>query len=87
MLYIPSSGTATSFGTEVELRRLTDGRIALLAYTALDRLADHCGPYQPWVLIPTDRLDEIERDQNFDVILLDAEIPKEFRRPEGLVSE
>ncbi|WP_424922760.1 SAV_915 family protein [Aeromicrobium chenweiae] len=32
---------------------LRDGRTALLAYTALDRLVDCCGDRQPWVLIET----------------------------------
>ncbi|MBB6335554.1 SAV_915 family protein [Schaalia hyovaginalis] len=81
VLYVPTTGQRSDFGSEVELRRLADGRTALLAYTALDRLADCCGPYQPWALIPTERLDEIGREEPFDIILVDTSIPEEARRP------
>ena len=67
----------------VEFRRTNDGRTALLAYTALDRLVDCCGPYQPWILMPTAKLDEIDRYQRYDLILLDMDVPVEFRRQAG----
>ena len=37
-LYLPSTGVPNARGPEIELRRLKDGRMALLAYTAVDRL-------------------------------------------------
>jgi hypothetical protein len=62
-------------------RRTTeDGRVALLVYSALDRLLDCCGVHQPWVVVPTEKLDEIDRYAPYDVILLDTEIPAELRR-------
>ena len=67
----------------VEFRRTADGRTALLAYTALDRLVDCCGPYQPWILMPTAKLDEIDRYLRYDLILLDLDVPAEFRRRGG----
>ncbi|WP_324195087.1 SAV_915 family protein [Nocardia farcinica] len=35
------------------LRRTRDGRIACLAYSALDRLLNCCGNNQPWMWTPT----------------------------------
>ena len=53
VVYLPCR-TPGEWGAEVEMRRTKDGRVALLAYTALDRLADCMGPHQPWILCHTD---------------------------------
>lgn len=79
MMYLPTSGVPADgdqAGFAVELRETQDGRRALLAYTALDRLARCCGPDQPWVLYPTDKLGHLGID--YDVIYLDLEIPAEL---------
>ncbi len=80
VLYLPSTGQTTNWGTDVEMRQTKDGRVALLAYTALDRLAQCMGPHQPWVLCRTDRLHELEATQPYDVIYLDMEMPRELWR-------
>lgn len=80
VLYLPVTGRGEGRFAEVELRRTNDGRTALLAYTALDRLHTCCGPHQPWALMPTDRLGEIEQTQPYDVIYLDMAVPEELRR-------
>lgn len=84
VLYVPCAGHGSA-GQEagVELRRLDDGRVALLAYTALDRLVQGCGPFQPWVMIETEALGEIDRSQPYDVIVLDAVIPEQLRWTAG----
>lgn len=83
-LYLPVSSAEGGEFHEVELRAMNDGRLALLAYTALDRLADAQGPHQPWMLYPTDRLEDLEQSQPYDVILLDLEIPEAlWRRADG----
>ncbi|SDM88883.1 SAV_915 family protein [Actinomyces ruminicola] len=79
-LYLPSTGAPNKFGAEIELRRTNDGRMALLAYTALDRLADCMGPHQPWVLYPTERLGDLEAVEPYDVIYLDLAVPQELWR-------
>jgi len=79
-LYLPSTGAPNKFGAEIELRRTNDGRMALLAYTALDRLADCMGPHQPWVLYPTERLGDLEAVEHYDVIYLDLPVPQELWR-------
>src|SRR5690606_10922470 len=39
----------------VELRRLEDGRLAVLAYSSLDSLVASCGDLQPWASLPADK--------------------------------
>jgi hypothetical protein len=67
----------------IDFRRTRDGRTALLAYTALDRLIDGCGSAQPWVVLPTSKLDEIKEHSPYDMILLDVRIPADQRRMAG----
>lgn len=68
-----------------ELRKLPDGRTALLAYTALDRLVDGCGEHQPWVLVPAADVAAQQSSLGYDVALLDAQLPAELRHgPEAL---
>jgi len=80
VLYLPSTGAPNTYGAEIELRKTNDGRMALLAYTALDRLADCMGPHQPWVLYPTERLGDLETVEHYDVIYLDLPVPQELWR-------
>lgn len=82
MLYLPTNGRGGERFAEIEMRRMHDGRVALLAYTAMDRLMNCCGPAQPWVVMETARLGELGQDQPYDVIFLDMELPDEVRRPE-----
>ncbi|RSN61521.1 hypothetical protein DMH01_15295 [Amycolatopsis sp. WAC 04182] len=58
---------------------MRDGRVALLAYTALDRLAAYCGATQPCVAVITAQLDELDRVTPFDVVLLDLPVPHHAR--------
>lgn len=82
MLYLPTTGRGDGRFAEIEMRRMNDGRTALLAYTAMDRLLDSCGATQPWVLMETAKLGELEQTQPYDVIFLDMELPEEVRRPD-----
>lgn len=61
------------------LRRTRDGRLALIVYTALDRLHRCCGDAQPWVLVRTDGLPELRRHDPFDLLLADVVIPATHR--------
>ena len=76
-LYLPSTGVPNARGTEIELRRLRDGRRALLAYTAVARLVNCMGPNQPWALFLTENLDELAEAQPFDVVV-DQQLPREM---------
>ncbi len=54
MLYVPVADYGPdSAELTIDFRRMVDGRTALIAFTALDRLIDGCGSAQPWVLVPT----------------------------------
>lgn len=64
----------------VDLRRTRDGRMALLVYSALDRLVDCCGAQQPWTLVAATDLERIRVATGFELVLLDVEIPEEHRQ-------
>ncbi|GIG36453.1 hypothetical protein Cpa01nite_18340 [Cellulomonas pakistanensis] len=72
-------------GDSVEVRTLKDGRRALLAYSALDRLAEHCGPAQRWILVETAQLGLVKQRQPFDVVITDMHVPEQYRR-EGRIA-
>lgn len=81
VVYVPCS--PVSPGDEdlsVDLRQTRDGQLALLVYSALDRLVTCCGEQQPWVVLPAADLEKIREKTNFELILLDIEIPEELRR-------
>ena len=70
VLYLPMREMPDD-GYVAEVRTLPDGRRALIAYTALDRLAEHCGAAQTWALVQTDGLGVIKDQQPFDVVSFD----------------
>lgn len=81
VVYVPCSPVAMDDETlSVDLRPTRDGRLALLVYSALDRLVNCCGDEQPWVVMPTANLEKVRVRTNFELILLDVVIPDEFRR-------
>lgn len=80
MLYLPVHGYADNDqDLTIDFRRLPDGRLALFAYTALDRLIAGCGTGQQWILLPTAKLDEIGERTPYDVILLDVRVQPDLR--------
>lgn len=82
VLYVPARHTGTA-QVHLELSALTDGRVAALAYTSLDRLVDACGDAQPWALLPVDLLSELQAAGAFAVIALDPEVPAGLRKETG----
>ena len=64
----------------VDLRETRDGRMALLVYSALDRLVDKAGPSQPWTVMLTRDLEDVRLRTGFDLVFLDMDVPTEFRR-------
>lgn len=84
VVYVPAQLPAPGEAEVVlELRRLQDGRVALLAFSAMDRLVASCGEAQPWALVQTSRLDDLrEQGGGWDVVLLDPFLPEDLRHPE-----
>lgn len=74
VLYLPAREHPEG-GAYPEIRKLRDGRSALLAYTALDRLADACGSEQAWILVHTSELGDIRARQPYDVVAFDPQLP------------
>jgi hypothetical protein len=75
VLYVPCEEGSTADDARLTLRATQDGRRALLAYTALDRLVRCCGEAQPWALVPAAELDAA----TFDVVYLDLPVPEDLR--------
>ena len=87
VVYLPVDVDGEGNVTDFRMIRLGDGRIALLAYTALDRFVDAWGEEQPWLLFETRKIDEIHRAKPFDLKLLDVTVPDELRpAPRGVTS-
>lgn len=63
-----------------QLRRTTDGRLALLTYTSLAALLAGCGRDQPWVLVPVDWFDRCQAECRFDLVAVNVAVPVEDRR-------
>ena len=82
-LYLPTSRPVAAAdgdpAANIELRRTPDGRTALVAYTALDRLVDCCGEHQPWALVNTEHLPKVHAAHPYDVIVLDSPVPAPLR--------
>ncbi|WP_308208090.1 SAV_915 family protein [Mycolicibacterium neworleansense] len=64
----------------IDMRETRDGRTALLAYSALDRLHECCGEDQAWIVVPTAILSQLQKLHPFQLLMLDIEIPIEQRR-------
>lgn len=79
VIYLPVRDDA-SLEKIAAMRKLNDGRMALLAFSALDRLVDACGPNQEWVVVNLGEVDEIKKQTPFDVMVLDPEVPASARQ-------
>lgn len=85
-LFLPTAKKPKNFGSaEIELRKTADGKMALVAFSSVQRLVECCGPHQPWALIKSEHLGNVYRAQPYDMILLDSDLPKELWHREALV--
>ena len=81
MLYVPLSDEAAApADAKLEYRLTKDGRKALLAYSALDRLQRGMGTEQPWAVVPTAQLENFREVDQFDTVVLDIVMPVRLRR-------
>lgn len=84
VVYVPSQRLRRG-DTEatLELRNTEDGRVAMLAFSSLERLVAGCGEAQPWVAVPADRVENLQELSGADVTLWDVAVPAEVRHPTG----
>ncbi|GAB3271948.1 hypothetical protein GCM10027456_60050 [Kineosporia babensis] len=80
IIYVPCGPARNDNELEVDLRLMSDGRLALPVYSAMDRLVAKCGPGQPWRVFFSTDLERIRLATGFDMIVLDVDIPEELRR-------
>lgn len=84
MVYLPAQRVAKGDDeAQLELRHLVDGRLAAVAYSTRQRLVHCCGESQPWVLLPTQVLEEYRERLGIEAVVLDAELPPEPRHDQG----
>ncbi|GAB3604699.1 hypothetical protein GCM10027413_01080 [Conyzicola nivalis] len=83
MLYLPVLEHPEG-GDYAAVLELSDKRMGLLAYTALDRLADKCGVNQSWIVMSTSQLGRIKEAQPYDVVLFDFDVPASMRSGERI---
>jgi len=74
VLYMPIRRSADG-GVEVVRLPMGAGKSALVAYTALDRLAKGCGAGQEWTLVFTSTLDLVRGEAPFDAVAFDVHFP------------
>ncbi|MCV7431993.1 hypothetical protein H7K31_10495 [Mycolicibacterium bacteremicum] len=80
-VYLPCAESVNDpMAARIDMRQTRDGRTALLAYSALDRLHTCCGIDQAWILMPTADLAHLQLAQPFQLLLLDVVIPPDRRR-------
>ncbi len=81
VLYVPlAEETTDPAQAQLEYRLTKDGRKALLAYSALDRLHRGMGAEQPWAAVPTVQLERFREVDRFDTVVLDIVMPTRLRR-------
>ena len=80
IVYVPCAPEQSGEELTIDLRTTRDGRLALLVYSAMDRLIAHCGPAQPWTVIAAKDLEQARLATGFELILLDLDIPEALRR-------
>ncbi|MFC5061944.1 SAV_915 family protein [Actinomycetospora atypica] len=62
-----------------ELRRSTDGQLALPVYDTVEDLVACCGRAQPWMAVRTDRVAELADATGADLVVPGLELPPELR--------
>lgn len=79
-IFVPARPGAASSGAILEVRELTDGRLAMAVYSSMERLIACCGGCQPWLAFGSDQLPALQRGGGFDVVVVDVDVPQDLRR-------
>lgn len=78
VVYVPCLVDPDTGTERVHLRTTKDGRTALLAYSALDRLVAGAGDV-PWAVMTVPDLQRVHDTSPYDVLYLDIRIPEQQR--------
>ena len=79
VVYLPVVVDEDGEIADIRMIRLGDGRVALCAYTALDRFIACWGEHQPWMLVQTAHIGQINETKPFEVKMLDVLVPEPIR--------
>lgn len=83
-VYVPVTTADPDVEVRFELRQAADGEVLAPVYSSLATMIHCCGDYQPWLLLPAQRLLELQRAFDVDRIVLDLSLsPGERHGPEG----
>lgn len=63
------------------MQPIVGGQLALPVFTSRQALLEGCGPYQHWVSIPADRLEDVRQEVGADVVYRDHALPDQVRHP------
>ncbi len=66
----------------LELRYTTEGALALMTFTSLERLVASCGDQQPWIAVPGGELPMVAERAGAELVLEDFALPESERRIE-----
>ena len=80
-VFIPAQPTPNDDSqARLELRLTTEGALALVTYTTLERLVLACGERQPWIAVGGSDLLKVAEQTGAEIVLQDIELPGEERR-------
>jgi hypothetical protein len=84
-VYVPVvSADPDAEATQFELRQAPDGEVLAPVYSSLAAMIHCCGDYQPWLLLPAQRVVALRREFGIDRIVLDLSLAESERHgPEG----
>lgn len=74
--YLPiESVSAEDEHARLQLRYTTEDALALVGFTSLDLLVEHCGEHQSWISIPGNELPVAAEQAEAQIIFLDTPLP------------
>lgn len=84
-VYVPvAEADVNADETRFELRQAADGEVVALVYSSLEAMIHCCGHHQPWVLLPAQRVVELQQEFGVDRIVLDLSLAEGQRhQPNG----
>lgn len=73
VVYVPTTGDDDPAARRVMMHRVEDGRTALYAYSAIDRLQRFYLPDSPWALCDVAALQRVHDETPYDLLFLDVD--------------